>query len=264
MLARVLITIALIGTSSVTTGTSTCDTAGVLIGGCTVTNTGSQVDIGASQSGGRGGNSGTDGAGQNTGAGDGSGATDDGAPSDRRSPECIRDLRMCPYTIVVRQTPDPTLNDIASFRPFTPTLDVEPAGVGVAGLPTNILAQATEHTLSGTVLGRPAQVRFTPIAYRFDYGDGRSQTTSTPGGRWTSLGQAQFTPTPTSHTYAQRGTYTLTASVDYAASVSFGTDWRDVAGTVTARTDPYSLRILEPRTALVDRTCTENPSGPGC
>lgn len=230
--------------------------------GCTVTNTGSQVDIGASQSGGRGGSSGSAGAGQGT--GDGSGASDDTAPADQRSPDCIRDLRMCPYTIVVLETPDPTLNDIASFRPLTPTLDVEPAGVGVAGLPTNIVAQAGEHVLNGTVLGRQAQVRFTPVAYRFEYGDGRSQTTSIPGSRWTTLGQVQFTPTPTTHTYAQRGTYTLTASVEYAASVYFGTRWRDVAGTVTARTDAYSLRILEARTALVDRTCTENPSGPGC
>ena len=54
-------------------------------------------------------------------------------------------------------------------------------------------------------------------------------------------------------------------SVQYAASVDFGSGtWRPVAGYVTATTGGYGVQVVEVRTALVDRTCLEDPRGPGC
>jgi hypothetical protein len=53
--------------------------------------------------------------------------------------------------------------------------------------------------------------------------------------------------------------------VQYAASVDFGTgSWRPVAGLVSATAGGYDVRVVEVRTALVDKTCAENPAGPGC
>ena len=53
--------------------------------------------------------------------------------------------------------------------------------------------------------------------------------------------------------------------MQYAASVDFGSGlWRPVAGYVTATTGGYGVRVVEVRTALVDRTCAESPRGPGC
>ena len=54
-------------------------------------------------------------------------------------------------------------------------------------------------------------------------------------------------------------------TVQYAASVDFGSGtWRPVSGYVTSTSVGYGVRVVEARTALVDRTCVENPAGPGC
>lgn len=160
--------------------------------------------------------------------------------------------------------PAVTVADLAAFTPQQPSFAAEPAGLGVAGLPTNVIAGASEHTVAGTLFGRPVIVRFTPVGFRFDYGDGATSTSSTGGASWAALGQAQFTPTPTSHTFTSPGEYTVTVSVAYTAVVDFGVTTRAVNGTVVADAAPQTLRVLEARTALVDKTCAQNPRGPGC
>jgi hypothetical protein len=65
--------------------------------------------------------------------------------------------------------------------------------------------------------------------------------------------------------YRERGTYPVSVTVQYAASVDFGSGlWRPVAGFVTATSGGYDVQVVEARTALVDQTCVENPRGPGC
>lgn len=56
----------------------------------------------------------------------------------------------------------------------------------------------------------------------------------------------------------------MSVTVQYAAAVDFGTGWRPVPGYVSATTSGYDVRVVEVKTALVDRTCLENPTGPGC
>ncbi|MCH6229775.1 hypothetical protein MK786_03385 [Microbacterium sp. CFH 31415] len=161
--------------------------------------------------------------------------------------------------------PEVTLADLASFRPATPQLTGEPAGFGVVGMPTNLVGAASEQRLSGTLLGWDVTVRFVPAEFVFSHGDGTSATTTTGGASWARLAQAQFTPTATSHVYGERGTYPVSVTVRYAASVDFGTGlWLPVDGFVTAASGDYDVRVVEVRTALVDETCRENPSGPGC
>ncbi|MGU3644061.1 hypothetical protein ACLBXX_03785 [Microbacterium sp. C23T] len=158
-----------------------------------------------------------------------------------------------------------TLADLASFRPAQPTLGGEPAGFGVVGMPTNLLASASEQRIPGTVLGWDVTVRFVPVAYVFDNGDGTTTRASTGGASWTALGQGQFTPTATSHAYRARGTYPVSVTVEFEASVDFGSGtWRTVPGVVRAEAAGYGVRVVEVRTALVDRTCVEDPTGPGC
>jgi hypothetical protein len=51
----------------------------------------------------------------------------------------------------------------------------------------------------------------------------------------------------------------------YSASVDFGSGlWRPVPGFVEATTGGYDVRVVEVHTGLVDKTCVENPHGPGC
>lgn len=167
------------------------------------------------------------------------------------------------YTVVT--IPDVTLADLASFRPATPSLAGQPAGFAVAGMPANLVAAASVQEIPGTVLDWDVTVRFTPVAFEFSHGDGTTAVHDTGGATWDQLGQAQFTPTPTSHVYRHRGTYAVAVTVRFAASVDFGTGtWQPVPGHITATTGGYTVQVLEARTALVDQTCAENPDGPGC
>ncbi|WP_159502487.1 hypothetical protein [Microbacterium sp. 18062] len=230
---------------------------------CTIDNPGSRIDIvadatlpgvnGGENSGNRGGN-GTE--------------TADDAPRYDEDGNLLRPgcrTVLCRDGYSVGSLPDVTLADLASFRPAAPTLESEPTGVGIVGMPTNLVSSAAEQSIPGSLFGYDVVVRFTPVGYRFSYGDGAARTATTGGASWAALGQAQFTPTGTSHAYGRRGDYTVAVTVQYAAAVSFtGGAWRDIDGLVEATTDGHPVRILEARTALVDRTCAENPAGAGC
>ncbi|WP_417564757.1 hypothetical protein, partial [Microbacterium sp.] len=103
-----------------------------------------------------------------------------------------------------RVIPAVTVSDLVSFRPVVPGLSSEPDGVGVVGLPTNLLADTATQTLHGMLFEFPVAVRFTPDHYTFTYGDGNATTTRTPGRAWAASGDPQFTPTITSHAYRER------------------------------------------------------------
>lgn len=244
--ALLLATIATSGALS--TGTQQCDDVGTWTSTCSFQNSGEQVDIGASE---------TNPGGSSGGSSDDN-STGPAAPIDN---PCTR--QSCVLEIVA--PPEVTIEDLASFRPATPSLTGEPVGFGVVGAPTNVVAAASEQFLTGDLLGWDVTVRFTPAGYIFDYGDGSSARSSTGGASWPALGQAQFTPTSTSHVYRARGTYPVSVTVQYSAAVNFGSgNWRPVAGFVTATSGGYDVQVVSARTALVDKTCLENPSGPGC
>ncbi|KAA9135881.1 hypothetical protein [Microbacterium caowuchunii] len=251
---------------SVSAGT-TCDGSNTWTN-CSITNTGSQIDIGGAgtRPGGPGGGSG--GGGQQGGGEQGGGAEEDAGPrydedGNLLAPGCRTVLCRDGYSVGV--IPEVTLADLASFRPAAPTLASEPAGIGIVGMPTNLVSAASAQSIPGELFGYDVVVRFTPSAFRFSYGDGASRSAPSGGASWAALGQPQFTPTATSHPYTSRGDYLASVTVAYRASVSFdGGRWRDVEGVVEVTTGGHAVRIVEARTALVDRTCLENPAGPGC
>ncbi|MBB2976823.1 hypothetical protein FHX49_002409 [Microbacterium endophyticum] len=215
---------------------------------------GSQVDVGAgSTSPGSGGGS----------SGGGDGGASQQEPPGETMPECTTELCRGGYTVV--GLPDVTLADIASFVPAQPTLGGEPTGLGVVAMPTNVVASATEQRMAGRVLDYDVTVRFVPQRFVFSYGDGSSKVSETGGASWRELGQAEFTSTPTSHSYGASGNYSASVTVEYAASVDFGSgNWRAVPGVVESTASGYGIRVVEVHTALVDKTCLENPSGVGC
>lgn len=157
-----------------------------------------------------------------------------------------------------------TINDLATFAPDSTVLAGEPENVGVAGLPMNFVASASISTANGTLFGYPIAVRFTPVGYDFRFGDGASTSTEAPGTSWDALGQAQFTPTPTSHTYADRGEYTASVDVRYTAEIDLGIGWFPINGELTASGAGQEVRIFEAHTALVAHTCELAPTSPGC
>ena len=221
---------------------------------CSVANTGSQVDIAGSMHGGGGDRGERSGSAQEPDSRD---AEDAPLP-----PGCLSPL--CRPLYSVGTLPQVSMDDLASFRPPAPSLTTEPLGVALVGAPTNLIGTAASAVIPGSVLGYDVLVRFTPVAYHFDHGDGTGRTTPTGGSTWSALDTAQFTPTATSHVYRGRGTARVSLRVDYRAEIDFGGGWRSVPGVLSVAAGPEDLRAVEARTALVAATCAENPGGPGC
>lgn len=254
-----------VAASTAVTANSGCQDVGTWVSTCTTQNSGSQIDIGAETS---GGGPGRDDSGGSGGTGGGNAPADPAAPrydenGNLLQPGCETVLCRGNYTAVA--LPDVTLADIASFRPAAPSIASEPAGIGIVGMPTNLVSSAATQSIPGSLFGYDVVVRFTPVGYRFAYGDGATRSSAAGGASWAALGQAQFTPTGTSHAYGARGDYLAAVTVQYAPEVSFdGGGWREIDGIVEATTGGHPVQIVEARTALVDRTCAENPRGPGC
>ena len=176
---------------------------------------------------------------------------------------CDEPLNRCgTYEVVMRQ--EATLTDVASFAPRLAPPVPEPDGVGIAGLPVNVVASARTHTRTGELFDLPVTVRFRPVSFTFDYGDGTRRELPTGGATWQQLGLTQFDPTETSHAYRERGEYVISTVVHFAADVDFGTGWIPVEGLLAVPAGATTVEVLEARTALVERTCHEDPDGIGC
>lgn len=186
-------------------------------------------------------------------------------PPPRFTRFCVPDPTVCEQEPAAAGIPPITINDIATFRPTPGRQQMEPDGWTVAGLDTNFFAITEPHVVTGTLLGRPADVRFTPVNFHWTYGDGTAAVKPTKGGTWAALGIAEFDPTPTSHVYEQLGDYTITLSITFAAEYRFaGGAWRPVVGTITLPANNLYMRVGTAHTVLVEHDCTQNPSGPGC
>jgi hypothetical protein len=165
----------------------------------------------------------------------------------------------CDPNLVVR------VSDLVNFQPAAPSQTMEPRGWSVAGLPANFIASASVHTRTGALLGYPAEVRFTPVGYRWTYGDGAQASTSSGGATWAALGLPEFSVTATSHTFGSSGSYAVVVAVVYSAEYRFaGLAWRPVEGTLAISAGPLVVIVGDAQTVLVNRECTANPAGPGC
>lgn len=158
-----------------------------------------------------------------------------------------------------------TMRDIASFRPTKPGNGMEPGGWAIEDLAANFVAVASVEVVSGTLLGQPADVRFTPVGYRWTHSDGAIVESGHPGATWEALGLREFSPTGTSHVYAESGEYTVALDVVLRAEYRFaGSGWRSIAGTLTVAGEPQRVLVGEFDTVLTQGDCRAFPSGPGC
>lgn len=166
---------------------------------------------------------------------------------------------VCTSDTIVRVT------DLTNFPAAAAPGGMQPDGWAIVGLATNFWAAASAQVGEGLLLGQPAQVRFTPIAYRWNYGDGTTGSSVTGGASWADLGVAEFAETATSHIYTAKGTVTVALTVDYRADYSFGDQgWRPVEGVVTVPSAPFTVVVARESTVLVAADCLANPRGPGC
>ena len=163
----------------------------------------------------------------------------------------------------VPEIPELNLADLRHFVPETPTISTEPSGWSVLGLPTNMLAGARQHTVTGVVLGWQVDVAFTPVHYLWSFGDGAQRDTVDAGSSWAARLAAEFSSTATSHIYERLGVFEARVSAYYRASYRFsGYPWRSVSGEISVASAPVQVVISTFSRALVssfcvDRHCTE-------
>ena len=158
-----------------------------------------------------------------------------------------------------------TLRDIASFRPAPGVQYMEPNGWVVPGLDANFYSVVDQQLVNGTLLGQPATVRFTPVSWHWNYGDGSAAIRATKGATWAAQGLRDFDRTATSHVYETEGEYTIRLSIDFHAEYRFGsTGFIPISGTINLPANDLHVTVTGAKTVLVDQDCLANPGGPGC
>jgi len=158
-----------------------------------------------------------------------------------------------------------TLRDIASFRPAPGVQFMEPDGWVVPGLDANFYSVVGQQLVTGTLLGQPATVRFTPVGWRWNYGDGSAVVRATKGATWASQGLHDFDRTPTSHVYAAEGEYVIHLTIDFRAEYRFAsTGFIPIAGNINLPANDLHVTVTGAKTVLVEHDCVANPAGPGC
>jgi hypothetical protein len=161
--------------------------------------------------------------------------------------------------------PGVTLDDVAGFVPRDASIRSQPNGWALVGAPVNLLTDASAQVVGGTLLGRPAQVRFVPVSFTWDHGDGTSTTVDDAGSTWRDLRQQDFTATPTSHVYTQMGDRRVSLTIAYSPSYRFdGGAWQAIPGTLPVTIGPVTLHVLQGSTVLVGGVCGSRAAGPGC
>ena len=154
---------------------------------------------------------------------------------------------------IFMRTPPQSLSDVAQFAPGGAGFVQEPTGWSLPLLPTNVFSTASATTESGELLGWPIEVRFTPVAYTWSFGDGTTRVDSSPGASW---GTRQFSVTPTSHRYEISGDYRIGLEVTYEASYRFdGGAFQSLPGQITRSGGDKVVEVLSVTPVLVDRGC---------
>ncbi|MFG1814314.1 PKD domain-containing protein [Kribbella sp. NPDC049174] len=96
-----------------------------------------------------------------------------------------------------------------------------------------------------TLLGFPVVVRATPVRYTWNFGDGTTVTTESPG--------SPFPAKEITHKYLKRGSVSLTVTAHYAASFDVaGTGPQYVDGTIPVTGPATPLQVREAVPVLVE------------
>ncbi|GAA2443638.1 hypothetical protein [Agromyces soli] len=158
-----------------------------------------------------------------------------------------------------------TLRDVASFSPGSSTLASEPSGWAIVGRPVNLIADAGIVERSGTLLGRPVEVVFTPVSFEWAASTGERVVTASAGRSWDALGLPELAGTDTSLRLQRAGRATVSLTVHYTAEYRFaGSGWRGIPGTLSVEAGELEFLVGTFETVLTDGDCRANPTGPGC
>lgn len=137
---------------------------------------------------------------------------------------------------------------------------MSPEGWGVTRNKTAFYAESGVRTIDMTILGFAVTVKATPVAYEWDFGDGQTLRTRSPGeppveGQEPSL----------YHVYGEKGAYEINLTTVYTGMFQVdGGPWLVIEGQAAVASDPVDADIYRYHRYLVDQSCDEDPTGPDC
>lgn len=143
-------------------------------------------------------------------------------------------------------------------------VQIEPAGKTLVNLDTNVYTISKPFVRTVTILTWPVKIRATPTSYKWNFGDGTTETTSTPG--------APHPNALVTHKYkdrhAESGAVKVSVNVTYDTWYKLqGRPWQN-AGTVSIPGPGTPLFVCEARPVLTDPdnpnpiTPTPDPANP--
>lgn len=143
-------------------------------------------------------------------------------------------------------------------------VQIEPAGKTLVNLETNVYTVSKPFVRTVTILTWPVKIRATPTSYKWNFGDGTTQTTNTPG--------APHPNALVTHKYKDRhaegGAVKVSVTVTYDTWYKLqGLPWQN-AGAVTIPGPGTPLLVCEARPVLTDPdnpnplTPTPDPTNP--
>lgn len=157
-------------------------------------------------------------------------------------------------------TPVVTEEDFQSFEIPPSTLHSWPDAWAVTNRRTAFWADSSVRYIDLVLFDTPVQVRATPVAYAWDFGDGTTDRTTSPGSRPRSVQNAQI-----HHTYSAPGTVSVTLTTYYAGMYSVdGGPWLTIPGQAAVPSTPLELEVYRYHRFLVDEDCLDDPSSPDC
>ncbi|WP_105030964.1 PKD domain-containing protein [Arthrobacter ruber] len=139
----------------------------------------------------------------------------------------------------------------------------QPANFGLRNAHSNLWAQAAEQEFAFEFQDADVVLMARPVAYLWEYGDGTTVRTTSPGGP--VPGNGFDTQTPTSHRYAKTGDFQVTVTTFFAGDYSVdGGPFQPVAGEAAVVSAPHLMSIWRTQGHQVSQDCLENPTGIGC
>ena len=152
-----------------------------------------------------------------------------------------------------------TVEDFRSLPLPAPTLRLQPDGGWVlVNIDTIVMTDAATVPLRTTLAGFGVDVEAVPQSFTYDFGDGHSLRTTSPG--------RPYPEHDTSHAYEAPGTYTVTLTTTWAGRYRVDGDptWREVTGTATTATTSSPFEAQERTSRLVSELCSATPTPPDC
>jgi hypothetical protein len=120
-----------------------------------------------------------------------------------------------------------------------------PDGQTLINFDTNFFTDnTTPTTRTVTLLGQRVEIEATPTSYTWDFGDGTSTTTSSPGAAYPDL--------DVTHDYADPGRVSPSVATTYQGRYRInGGGWQQIPGSLTLEGEPESLRVRSASPRLV-------------